>query len=487
MLVRPTFSIYAPFYQSSHGYGLAVQGTTIGSFDLAYSDPEVVAMRFETGNAPESHALRFHVIYGPDHATILDEYTALIGRPFVPPAWAFHHWRWRGELRVAAAAELDGVAMNADLVEDLTMYEQLGIPAGVYVLDRPVLAGEFGFARFAWDEERLPNPTSMMAALRQRGYRVLTWSSLWACGSGPDDNGTEAFRLGFLAPSPPLMPACSDTTAHNFILDPTNPDAAAWWTERVAQLVDELGVDGIKLDRGEEFIPTAATDVWADGRSGREVRNAYPVLQAKIHYDALARARKDDFLVFTRSGYTGAQRWAIVWGGDTPGSEAFGAGPGTDLGLRSAIIGQLRAAFLGYPIWGSDTSGYYRVQGPRSLRAVDRVLHLLGDHGDRRRRRSRAVAHAHGADLRHRDDRDLSALYAAPRAAARLHRRGGARGGRSRPPDRASDAPRLPRRCVGARCSGPVPVRTGSAGRPGLAERRAIRQVYLPEGSWSSF
>ena len=36
------------------------------------------------------------------------------------------------------------------------------------------------------------------------------------------------------------------------------------------------------------------------------------------------------------------------------------AGPGTDLGLRSAIISQQRAAFMGYPIWGSDTGGYYQ-------------------------------------------------------------------------------------------------------------------------------
>ena len=66
-----------------------------------------------------------------------------------------------------------------------------------------------------------------------------------------------------------------------------------------------------------------------------------------------------DFVLFTRAGYTGVQSDAVVWGGDIPGSETFGAGPGTDLGLRSAIISQQRAAFMGYPIWGSDTGGYY--------------------------------------------------------------------------------------------------------------------------------
>ena len=57
----------------------------------------------------------------------------------------------------------------------------------------------------------------------------------------------------------------------------------------------------------------------ADGRSGVEVRNDYPTIQAKIHHDAMREAFGDDALVITRSGYTGTQQWAIVWGGDTPG------------------------------------------------------------------------------------------------------------------------------------------------------------------------
>jgi alpha-D-xyloside xylohydrolase len=361
MLVRPTISIYGPFYQSSRGYGLAVTGTAIGQFDLAASEPEVVSFRFETGAQPESRRLRFHVFHGPGHATILDEYTRLVGRPFVPPDWAFGHWRWRGELRIGEPAVLDGVALNADLALDLTMYEQLGIPAGVYVLDRPVLAGEFGFGRFAWDEERLPNPDAMLDALRRRGFRILTWSALWACGDGATDNGREALLLGLLAPAPdPLLtPVCGDGQAHNFVLDPTHPDLPRWWSDKLSAFAARYQLDGIKLDRGEEYIPTAATDIWADGRTGREVRNDYPTLQAKIHHDALAQVREDDFLVVTRSGYTGTSRWAIVWGGDTAGSETFGAGPATDLGLRSAIISQQRVAFLGYPVWGSDTGGYY--------------------------------------------------------------------------------------------------------------------------------
>jgi alpha-glucosidase (family GH31 glycosyl hydrolase) len=284
----------------------------------------------------------------------------LNGRPFVPPDWAFLHWRWRGELASGPTALLDGTLVNADLAEDVTMYDTLGIPAGVYVFDRPVLAGNFGFARWEWDATRLPNIDAALASLRSRGYHLGTWSSTWTCGSGPLDNGTTAQQLGYQVPGPVGTPSCADVGGVSFILDPTSAKARDWWRDKITPFMAAYGIQLIKLDRGEEHIPSAATDVYADGRTGREVRNDYPRLQAQLHHDALAAAFPGgDFLVFSRPSYTGTSQWAIFWGGDIPGSTNLGAGPGTDLGLRSAIISQQRAAFMGIPIWGSDTGGYY--------------------------------------------------------------------------------------------------------------------------------
>jgi alpha-glucosidase (family GH31 glycosyl hydrolase) len=361
MYVRPTIAVYAPFYHSSRGYGLYVGGTSVGAFDLAQSDPDALSFRFESGLSDESRRLRFYVFYGPEHGTILDEYTRLTGRPTLPAEWAFRHWRWRGELRIGEPALLDGVATNADVVEDVTMYEQLGIPAGVYLFDRPVLAGEFGFARFAWDETRVPNPRETLAALQRRGYHSAIWSATWACGSMPGDNGLEAQSLGLNAPGPVVTPRCADAGGGSFILDVTKPATQTWFRDKLAAFLADYGIAGIKLDRGEEHIPSSANDVWADGRNGREVRNDYPNLQARIHHEALQQAFADgEFVLTARTGYAGSQQHTIVWGGDTAGSETFGAGAGTDLGLRSAIISQLRCAFLGFPIWGSDTGGYYQ-------------------------------------------------------------------------------------------------------------------------------
>jgi alpha-D-xyloside xylohydrolase len=61
-----------------------------------------------------------------------------------------------------------------------------------------------------------------------------------------------------------------------------------------------------------------------------------------------------------RTGYAGSQRYGIFWGGDTPGRNNFGTSVPTDLGLRSAILSLARVAFMGFPIWGTDTGGYYQ-------------------------------------------------------------------------------------------------------------------------------
>jgi alpha-glucosidase (family GH31 glycosyl hydrolase) len=360
MRVLPTFSVYAPFYQSSRGYGLAVAGTTFGTFDLAKSDPHVIRFRFDAGTTPASQRLVYRLFAGPDYATILDEYTNLTGRPIVPPDWAFLHWRWRDTLDAGPPALLDGTPVNADVADDVLMYETLGIPPGVYHFDRPVFPGNYGFAQLAWDTARLPNPDAMLASLKARGYHLMVWSSLWACGANPGDNGIEAQALGYLAPGPAGTPNCADAGGTSFILDPTNTAAQVWWRDKLAAFLQAYGIQGVKLDRGEEHIPSESTDVYADGRTGREVHNDYPRLQAKIHFDALQQAFPGgDFVLFSRPSYTGTAPYAIFWGGDIAGSESFGGGPGTDLGLRSAIISQQRAAFMGIPIWGSDTGGYY--------------------------------------------------------------------------------------------------------------------------------
>jgi alpha-glucosidase (family GH31 glycosyl hydrolase) len=347
MSVIQSIALYTPFFQTSRGYGVFVEGTTKGNYDLAMTEPNVLAFEFELPPGVESFS--YLCIGGPSHDAILDRYTAITGRPFVPPEWAFKHWRWRDEHRIGPPAMLDGVPTNADLVDDITHYEQLGIPVGNYEIDRPWATGDLpdltepeepGFGDLVWDEQRFPHPQEMIDALNRRGYHLFLWVAPWATGQ---TTNREALEGGYLAPN------------SRYIIDFTNPAAVTWWSAKMEHLV-RMGLSGLKLDRGDEDTPSNPTDVYFDGRTGAEMRNAYPVLSARVHSDAVRRVRGDDFLVYPRCGYAGSQHWVVFSAGDVPGKNL--AGQPTDLGLRMSILAQLHNAFNGFPIWGSDTGGY---------------------------------------------------------------------------------------------------------------------------------
>ena len=341
MVLLPTIGVYTPFYQSSRGYGLLADTTFYGFFDFGRFAKDRLRFSFQTTQGKEP-VMTYYLFYGPGHDQILDEYTSLTGRPFIPPKWAFKHMRWRNDHEIGDG-ELDGHVVNAQLAEDVTMYDALNFPIGSYMIDRPWTPGEQGFAEFAFDPARFPNAGQMLQSLFDRGYHFFIWGAPWAIGFEAGQNGWEAEQNGYFAPN---------QKKH---IDFTNPEAFAWWKEKVRDFSTAYTVKGWKLDRGEEDQPSFWWDTYWDGRSGAEMRNAYPLLYHKCYYDALKEAWGDDFFIVIRTGWIGSQQYGVPWGADTRGSVN---GNSTDLGLRSVILSQLHCAFMGYPFWGSDTGGY---------------------------------------------------------------------------------------------------------------------------------
>jgi alpha-glucosidase (family GH31 glycosyl hydrolase) len=192
----------------------------------------------------------------------------------------------------------------------------------------------------------------MLQLLQDRGSHPWVWISNWAIGQ----RGREARRLGYLAPG-------SDRA-----IDFTNPDAAQWYRDGLTDfLASPEGslVDGFFIDRGDEpDVPSEHDDVYADGRRGDEIHNAYPVLMQQNVRQVLDEARPDDGYAIARAAYTQTQQYVATWGGDTHSRNGFqlpevpATGTSTDLGLRSVLVSMQRAAFMGLPFWGSDIGGY---------------------------------------------------------------------------------------------------------------------------------
>lgn len=77
---------HVPFYLTSAGYGVLVADRGRVSFEVA---SEVV---LRVGFSVEGQALEYYVIQGPTPKDVLRRYTAVTGRPALPPAWSFGLW-----------------------------------------------------------------------------------------------------------------------------------------------------------------------------------------------------------------------------------------------------------------------------------------------------------------------------------------------------------------------------------------------------------
>jgi alpha-D-xyloside xylohydrolase len=337
MLVKPTTSVYAPFYLSSRGYAVFVKGTWPGVFDFAAAQPDRTRVEFE------GQALDVVVYTADSPAALVKAHAMDAGPPVLPPRWIYGPWRWRDE-HTQRTAYYDGTPVtgpfNSEVMEDVLLMKAFGIPNAVYWVDRPWGPGPLGYDDFEIDSNRLPHFAEMVRWLDSNGARTMLWIAPFLQGAMATEG--QARKL--------TMPGQTRTgNGANFpLVDLTNPAGKTFWQEGVAKLL-RLGVAGFKLDRSEENIPETGPERVFDGRSLRENRNAYPVMYVQAANEIAARSRGDDFVVMPRAAYTGSSRYGVFWGGDIGGTQE---------GLRASIIAVQRASVMGYPNWGSDTCGY---------------------------------------------------------------------------------------------------------------------------------
>ena len=97
---------YGPFHQSSAGYGMLVDGTMQGTYDIGVTDPDGLDVAFAVDPAT---AAGLAPVRGRPPDDPAPSTRALTGRAPVPPDDIFRHWRGRDEFPVGEPVEYDGV------------------------------------------------------------------------------------------------------------------------------------------------------------------------------------------------------------------------------------------------------------------------------------------------------------------------------------------------------------------------------------------
>jgi alpha-D-xyloside xylohydrolase len=373
----------APWFISTRGYGFHLDSAAESTFDLRANnaDSYVVTNKFAS--------LGFNVVYGPRLTDVLTRFLNAVGKPYLPPPWVFGPWIssdiWRngGEVRYA-----------------VTRWRREGIPASVFVFDSPweTAYNDFNFNMTQFGNggtfegthfDGFNSLAEMMEFLQKNGLKVICWMTPFvnnrsltgefqpaangqlAKAANFDDGNTKGVFV-FRKDGKPFTTGW--WKGHGSPIDFTNPAARTWLTDQLKKLIadsdvvtqegaKEPAIGGFKTDDGEaltnktnpkkfnapangEYIPNDVK--YADGRTGREMRNGYCVEYLKTVSSVLGTKG----IVFARSGSIGTQAFPACWAGDNDPNF------GEENGLPSVIVAGQSSAMSGFAIWGHDIGGY---------------------------------------------------------------------------------------------------------------------------------
>ncbi|WP_329320470.1 alpha-xylosidase [Streptomyces sp. NBC_01262] len=318
-----------PFHLTNRGYGVFVNHPGKVSYEIGTES--VGQVQFSV----EDQSLEYFVIHGPTPKEILSRYTALTGRPALPPAWSFGLW-----LSTSFTTDYDEATVNR-FVQGMTDRE---IPLSVFHFDCFWMR-EYQWSDFTWDPEVFPDPEGMLARLKEQGLRICAWINPYIAQKSP--LFAEGMREGYLLKRPNGDVWQWDLWQPGMALvDFTNPAARDWYTGKLRTLLRQ-GVDCFKTDFGERVPVDVA---WHDGSDPERMHNYYAQVYNQVVFDLLREERGEgEAVLFARSATSGGQQFPVHWGGDC--ESTFGA-------MAESLRGGLSLGLSGFGFWSHDIGGF---------------------------------------------------------------------------------------------------------------------------------
>ncbi len=147
-----------PVWHSTTGYTGFLNTGAVVTADVGHTRPSVLGLNVA------DDAVDLYLIGGSAPKERLTAYTALTGRPEVPPLWAFGYWM--GRCRYHSREEMLEVAR--------TMHEH-AVPVDVLHCDPDWLVVDRLSCDFIWNESRFGDRREFVEALAAEGVRLSVW------------------------------------------------------------------------------------------------------------------------------------------------------------------------------------------------------------------------------------------------------------------------------------------------------------------------
>ena len=319
-----------PFYLTNRGYGVFVEDAADVSFEVASEKVERVQF------SVPGEVLVYDIIYGGSPKETLKLYTALTGRPALPPAWSFGLW-----LSTSFTTDYDEKTATS-FIEGMA---ERGIPLRVFHFDCFWMRG-YRWCDFTWDPETFPDPEGMLRRYHERGLKICCWINPYIAQRSRLFE--DAAKQGYLLKKTDGSVWQTDQwQAGMGILDVTNPAARKWYQDQLRVLLAQ-GVDCLKTDFGER-IPVKDV-AWYSGQDPLRMHNYFTYLYNQMVFELLEEVRgKGEAVLFARSATAGCQQFPVHWGGDN--SAAY-------ISMAETLRAGLSLALSGFGFWSHDISGF---------------------------------------------------------------------------------------------------------------------------------
>lgn len=338
----------APFFWTDTGFGLYVDTCEVTSFTFG-EDCITVTL-------PEKADV---VLFSGTPETIIREYMDLFGPAVLPPEWTMGVWvsanRWNTQKDVEQLLEK---LKRYDFPASVVVLEAWSDEATFYIWNgaryQPVADGQalkyedFDFIGTPW-----PDPKKMIRDIHDAGGKLLLWQTPVYKKQGEDEvpnaqndldrEDAAARKLCVTLPdgTPYTIPQ-GKWFGGSMVPDFTNPETVKSWFHKRQYLLD-MGVDGFKTDGGE-FIHDENAQ-FHDGTTGKDGINRYARDYTTAYRDFVGSSR----VVFSRAGFSGQHTVPCHWGGDQQSQNSE---------LVSVLKAGLSAAASGVVFWGFDLAGF---------------------------------------------------------------------------------------------------------------------------------
>jgi alpha-glucosidase len=354
-----------PFFLSMHdglSYGIFLDDTWRSSFDFGKESRTSYSFGAENG------ALDYYIIYGAQPKDVVRRYTALTGRPAMPPRWALGYqqsrWSYYPESRVLEVAKR--------LRDDK-------IPADVLYLD---IDYQDRNRVFTIDRTRFPHFEKMIADLAAEHFHVITITdlhiantpkgeySVFDSGMAGDHfmrNADGSVYVGAVWPGPSSFPEF------------TQASSRAWWGKQYTDFYVKDKIGGFWNDMNEPSVFTLPTKTiplnvlhrieepgWPTRTATHaEIHNVMGMLNSRGTYEGLLNLLPNQRpFVLTRASYAGGQRYAATWTGDNSATWNH---------LRIGTHQLINLGLSGFAFSGNDVGGY---AGSPSMDLLTRWLEI---------------------------------------------------------------------------------------------------------------